>query len=145
MKLLICLKVNDVYFTLVVCMNKKALLETDKLYCILQKMRNRVSMYVCEMRINNLMAFIIGYQMALRDFSIANNDWFNDFQNFVIKKFNYNNASVGIVEVILAHCLALNPNKVDWDFVVNHNHSDEVNEKAIQLFYELLDEFSSCQ
>lgn len=125
-------------------MNEKSLWETDKLYCLLQKIRNRVPMYIGEMRINNLMAFITGYQMALRDFCMINDDWFNDFQKFVIKKFDYNNASVGVVAVILANCLALNHDVVDWDFVVNHNHCDEINEKAIWLFYELLDEFSSC-
>lgn len=118
------------------------MLENDKLYQRLQIIRPRVGMYLSEITINNLGSFIHGYTSALHDFASKDGNWWQDFQSFAAKKYGYGSSTAGVFNVCLAHILGYTAENVSWEEVISYHFSQEEEQKAIALFYTLLDEFS---
>lgn len=115
------------------------MLENDKLYQRLQIIRPRVGMYLSEITINNLGSFICGYSTALYDFASKDGNWWGDFQDFAAKKYGYGSSTAGVFNICLAHILGYTAENVSWEEVISYHFSKEEEQKAIALFYTLLD------
>lgn len=118
------------------------MLENDKLYQRLQMIRPRVGMYLSEITLKNLGSFIYGYSTALYDFASKDDNWWGDFQDFAAKKYGYSYSTMGVFNICLAHILGYTAENVSWEEIISYHFSQEEEQKAIALFYTILDEFS---
>jgi len=93
----------------------------DPIYEMFERIRKRPGMYLGKMSVTNLHIFTIGYVTAQLEFNENYKTSFSDFNHFIDKKFN-NSSTMGWANLIL-----------------KLTNGDE--EKALERFFELLDEF----
>ncbi len=115
-------------------------------YDHLEKIKVRIGMYVGDVSLKSLDAYISGYLMALSDLNFAQEQPnFRDFHEFVRAKYNYFELTAGWANMITAVVLGYKPENIVWADVFAETMTFEQHQQSIALFYELLEEFKESK
>ena len=103
-------------------------------------------MYIGSASLEKLSSYIYGYRNAMQELGVKEIPEINflEFSNWVRHKYNYPGSAVtaGWDKSILAITLDIKPNELDWaNFPKVTTQKDH--ERSIQLFVELLNEYST--
>lgn len=119
-------------------------MENTSLYPLLQQMKIRLGMYIQPPTLPSLQNFIFGYQMALGVHKIDENLIFSkNFSDFVAQKYHFHESTAGFANMILAVAMGFDPQHIDWDEFLKHSINKETHQKAIDLFFSVLEEYSN--
>ncbi|WNB74442.1 hypothetical protein [Methylomonas koyamae] len=112
------------------------------IYDILDRIEKRPGMYVGDVTLGNLMTYMHGYEMAMRDAEVKDVSIpeFHGFHEFVRKKFGYYESTAGWANMILAVTIGLSPKNIIWEnYNVGVTYEQHI--ESVKTFYKLLNEF----
>ncbi|MDO5106146.1 hypothetical protein [Capnocytophaga sp.] len=110
------------------------------LYELLQMMQLRLGMYISPPTLPSLWNFVLGYKSAFWILG-KKDDSLDGFDDFVAKKLGFYESTAGFVNMILAHTQGFESKNILWDDFLKSEISSETHQKAITLFFSLLEAF----
>ena len=98
-------------------------------------------MFVGRPDLHRYRAYLDGYALNCDEGDVPEKSIFNlEFHNFVMNKLNYNSPTLGWANMIVAHCMGLQPDEIKWDnYLEGCSNSDHIN--SVAIFWELYDEY----
>jgi len=107
-----------------------------------QRLRSRPGMYIGELTPNNLCLYISGYRLAMNDLGYVDTSSppYDDFYDWIARKFGFFQVSVGWAEIILAKTLGEARDTIDWNNFARGATRAQL-EEAMRWSFELFDEF----
>ncbi len=112
------------------------------IYDVFETMRERPALYVGNLSVLQLRAFIDGYVFAMYEAGIEEDSSpnFRDFHQFVSKELGFGESTAGWANCIMATAIGLDPKTIKWEGY-DRNVSKEQLKVGMELFYSLLDKF----
>ncbi len=111
-------------------------------YEALDRIRKRPGMYIGEVTMENLRAYLSGYWMAMKDIGAEDTASlsFDNFSKWLVKRLKGRDAPYGWGNMILAFSKGDNPDDVQWESYLKETDYLE-HKRSVEYFYHLLDEY----
>jgi hypothetical protein len=111
-------------------------------YDVLDRIEKHPGMYVGNVTLGNLMTYLHGYEIAMRDAEVKDVSIpeFHAFHEFVREKFGFYESTAGWANMILAVTIGLSPKNITWEgYDVGVTCEQHI--ESVKAFYKLLNEF----
>jgi len=115
-------------------------------YAVLNRIKDRPEMWTGSEGLDSIHQFISGYWEALVDTGQVKSHSrgtgaLDPFTDWIALRLGYAESTAGWANMILAHCLEIPPEEIDWfEFKKKELYSSD-HQQSVQLFYTFLDEY----